>query len=427
MADKSPQIRPNVAFRRLARDLEADVRSGKWMAGEHLPSRRDLAKRYAVTPNTVNKAIHALVGRGLLTTSERHGTLVAQLIGPQAVHDVSAAGVPVAAFSARSAETPSDFALTAPRYVGGSLGGKNVGGTVAIVTTAPGEPVMWMLSDASRADYWLGNVARSLETALADGGVRVRCFRSWSDAFATPAAAMDAALATKPSGLVVINIYGFPGYEDMLTTRRELHSIPTLLLTSIALSCPLPQVTYDQSQFGYVAGRHLTDAGYRRIVALRMCATEWLDERLRGATRAVRAAGIAHTFEVISPAEVPTEQIVQTLEPAALSELMVQAFDRAGITCDGSTAVLLPSDRMALALATVLSNRGVTLGRDLGLLGFDDTIAGRVAGLTTVRPPFEAMGAIAARRIMQAMTEGSRVVQETIAPILLPRTSTERR
>ena len=419
MADKPPQIRPNVAFRRLAKDLEADVRSGRWLAGEHLPSRRDLAKRYAVTPNTVNKAIHDLVGRGLLTTSERHGTLVAR----QAAPDMSVAGVQA---PSRSAEISSEPALAAPRYVGGSLGGKSVGGTVAIVTTAPGEPVMWMLSDATRADYWLGNIARSLETALADGGVRVRCFRCWGDAYATPAAAMDAALATKPSGLVVINIYGFPGYEDMLTTRRELHSIPTLLLTSVALSCPLPQVTYDQSQFGYVAGRHLTESGYRRIVALRMCTADWLDERLRGATRAVRAAGIAHTFEVESPAEVPTDQVVQIMEPAALSEFMAKTFDRAGITCDGSTAVLLPSDRMALALATVLSNRGITLGRDLGLLGFDDSIAGRAAGLTTVRPPLEAMGAIAARRIMQAMTEGSRVVQETIAPTLLPRTSTER-
>ena len=125
------------------------------------------------------------------------------------------------------------------------------------------------------------------------------------------------------------------------------------------------------------------------------------------------------------PADVEPLPVASAFERLHL-DLMGQAFDRAHITCDGSTAVLLPSDRMALALATVLNNRGITLGRDLGLLGFDDTVAGRTAGLTTVRPPLEAMGGTAARRIMQAMTEGSRVVQETIAPILLPRTSTER-
>ena len=422
MADKPPQIRPNVAFRRLARELEADLHAGKWLANERLPSRRDLAKRYAVTPNTVNKAIHALVGRGLLSTSERHGTLVVKTeLGIAAV----LAARPPEHDDSESARRGHQVRTT-QRYIGGSLGGKSVGGTVAIVTSAPGEPVAWMVSDASRADYWLGIIVRSLENGLAEGGVRLRCFRSWDDAYATPAAALDAALASKPIGLVVVNIYGFPDYDELLTMRRELHSIPTLLLTSIALSCPLPQITYDQSQFGYVAGRHLTESGYRRIVALRMCAVEWLDERIRGASRAVHAAGSAHTFEVESPAEITNDQVLQILEPTALSKLMAQAFDRAHITCDGSTAVLLPSDRMALALATVLINRGITLGRDLGLLGFDDTIASRTAGLTTVRPPLEAMGGTAARRIMQAMTEGSRVVQETIPPILLPRTSTER-
>ena len=422
MAEKPPQIRPNVAFRRLARELEADLRSGKWLVGERLPSRRDLAKRYAVTPNTVNKAIHALVGRGLLSTSERHGTMVLKTeLGIAAVLHASQPEHVESEPAGRGHQV-----RTTPRYIGGSLGGQTVGGTVAIVTTAPGEPVAWMVSDASRSDYWLGNIVRSLENGLAKGGVRLRCFRSWGDAYATPAAAMNAALATKPSGLVVINIYGFLGYEEMLTTPLDLHSVPALLLTSVALSCPLPQITYDQIQFGYVAGRHLTESKYRRIVALRMCSSKWLDERIRGASRAVRAAGIAHTFEVASPAEMLNDQVLQILEPAVLSELMAQAFDRAHITCDGSTAVLLPSDRMALALATVLNNRGITLGRDLGLLGFDDTVAGRTAGLTTVRPPLEAMGGTAARRIMQAMTEGSRVVQETIAPILLPRTSTER-
>ena len=86
----------------------------------------------------------------------------------------------------------------------------------------------------------------------------------------------------------------------------------------------------------------------------------------------------------------------------------------------------MPSDRVALALVTVLSNRDILPGRDVGLIGFDDTLQGRVAGLTTVRPPLETMGTTAAQRIMLAMTEGPRVVQETIPPLLLPRGSTNR-
>lgn len=398
MSEPTAQIRPNVAFRRLARTLADELRSGKWLPGQTMPSRRDLAKNYDVTPNTVNKAIHELVAQGLVTTSERHGTKVA----------------------GQSALTPMQTAANVRPPAA------NLGGTIGIIATSPDDPVAWMLSDTARTDLWLGTIARSIEVTLAAGCVRLRYFRVWGDAYPTPAAAIEAALANKVEGLIVTNVYGFPGYEEALSARTDLQRLPTLLLTSVAMSSPFSQLSYDQAQFGYVAARHLTDATYQRIVVLRLCAAEWFEDRIRGAERAVRAAGLPYRFEVVTPPNLLTGQQVQELEPLALSELAGQLYDQAGIVGNGSTAVIMPSDRMALALVTVLSNRGILPGRDVGLIGFDDTLQGRVAGLTTVRPPLETMGTTAAQRIMLAMTEGPRVVQETIPPLLLPRGSTNR-
>lgn len=391
MSDRIVHTRPNVAFRRLARTLAEELRAGRWLPGQRMPSRRDLAAQYAVTPNTVNKAIQELAGMGLVSTSERHGTLVLNL-GP---------------------------APAQPPMLG-------AGRTVALVATTSED----VLAGSHHADFWMHAIARSLESGLAEAGLRLRPFRVWSDALPDPAAGLAAALACRPAGLVVANLYGFPGYDTALGGERRLHgpeALPALVLTSQAMPCPLPQITYDQVQFGYLAGRHLIDSGYRRILVLRLCSGAWLDDRIRGVISAVRDAGMPHRCTVLEPAVVPSDAILQSPEriAAVVAELLAELL-AAGSLEAGTTALVAPSDRAALAVLDQLAARGLQAGTQIGVIGFDDAPEGRARGLTTVRPPLEAMGIAAARRLRLAMAGERSAVQETLPPTLLPRITTDR-
>lgn len=56
---------------------------------------------------------------------------------------------------------------------------------------------------------------------------------------------------------------------------------------------------------------------------------------------------------------------------------------------DRPTAVVAISDALALGFLHALRTRGLTAGRDLSVVGFDDISGSEAAGLTTVRQPIE--------------------------------------
>ncbi|HEY3957938.1 MAG TPA: winged helix-turn-helix domain-containing protein [Streptosporangiaceae bacterium] len=66
---------------RVMADLRRQIREGKLLPGEQLPSLDRLAAEHGVSRATVQRAVRELVAEGLLETRARWGTFVAQ---PQA-------------------------------------------------------------------------------------------------------------------------------------------------------------------------------------------------------------------------------------------------------------------------------------------------------------------------------------------------------
>jgi DNA-binding LacI/PurR family transcriptional regulator len=64
------------------------------------------------------------------------------------------------------------------------------------------------------------------------------------------------------------------------------------------------------------------------------------------------------------------------------------------------TAVLAPTDEVALAVLDVAAERGIDVPRDLSVIGFDDVPAAAPAGLTTVRQPITEKGTTAGRLLL---------------------------
>jgi DNA-binding LacI/PurR family transcriptional regulator len=68
---------------------------------------------------------------------------------------------------------------------------------------------------------------------------------------------------------------------------------------------------------------------------------------------------------------------------------------------DRPTAVLAVSDILALGVLDALGQRGLTPGRDVSVVGFDDIPAAADAGLTTVRQPVFEKGRLAGQLLLE--------------------------
>lgn len=77
---------------------------------------------------------------------------------------------------------------------------------------------------------------------------------------------------------------------------------------------------------------------------------------------------------------------------------------------DRPTAVLAVSDVMALGVADALRQRGLALGADVSVVGFDDIPAAEDAGLTTVRQPTFDKGRVAGQLLLEPNEAPGRAV-----------------
>lgn len=74
---------------RVRNEIMADIRSGKYSAGDRLPTREELIKEYQVTRTTINQALKELVNSGVLATSKRGGTVATGKLGKPRIAFVS--------------------------------------------------------------------------------------------------------------------------------------------------------------------------------------------------------------------------------------------------------------------------------------------------------------------------------------------------
>lgn len=138
-----------------------------------------------------------------------------------------------------------------------------------------------------------------------------------------------------------------------------------------------PWVDVDGAAGGAIATRHLLDRGHQRVA--------WIGWRRESFIGEDRRAGWAATMH---------ERGLNTTGLASRVEDTVSSgADAAAILLDeaGPTAFVCASDTLAMGVLHTLLQRGLTPGRDVAVVGFDDSQAAQVVpwGLTSVRQPLE--------------------------------------
>jgi DNA-binding LacI/PurR family transcriptional regulator len=162
----------------------------------------------------------------------------------------------------------------------------------------------------------------------------------------------------------------------------------------------------DQYRGARSAVRHLVELGHRHIVHLSgpSSAPDAI-ERLRGWRDELAAAKLVATE--------PGQGDWSAASGYQFGEHLALAI--------GTTAVFAANDQMALGLMSALQSRGLSVPKDMSVVGFDDVPeAGYYTPpLTTVSQDFAALGALTMQRVLIALEEPDNTSESTPIPTRL--------
>ena len=189
-------------------------------------------------------------------------------------------------------------------------------------------------------------------------------------------------------------------FHRNLSPETELPSIPLVLVNCAAPDRPhLPSIVPDDYEGGYTAVTHLAKLGHRKIAYVA------LNEHILAAELRGRAFADALRANKIEPRP---DWIVPGLVGDVFRDTFV-AFESATRLLRGDdrpTAIVCGNDQIALQVYCAAMQLGLSIPRDLSLVGFDDFTAISTVlepKLTTVALPYQEMGALAVRTLVSRL------------------------
>ncbi|WP_227752034.1 LacI family DNA-binding transcriptional regulator [Viridibacillus arvi] len=213
------------------------------------------------------------------------------------------------------------------------------------------------------------------------------------------------------------------GSRDTVEQRASLQQLqdqglPFCIVNQHFEGMQLNEVDADHVEGSYMAVRHLTEAGFRKIAFLNG-SSEYSNsqDRLLGYKNAMKDAGL----------EMPPQLLLEGNYSRKSGYEVASKFWELRHEFD---AVLVANDRMAIGLMQGLRERGWIAGLDFAVVGCDDSDAAMLSNpqLTSVSVPFFEMGKVATRELLVKVLggEGGTTFQIKMPTKLIVRQSTMR-
>ncbi|WP_420852152.1 LacI family DNA-binding transcriptional regulator [Paenibacillus hamazuiensis] len=194
----------------------------------------------------------------------------------------------------------------------------------------------------------------------------------------------------KVDACIILGARNTPAEKESLLRLKE-GGIPFCLVNQHFEDAGFNEVDADHIEGSYSATRHLLGKGYRRIAFLNG-SPEYSNsrDRLEGYRKALEEAGIASVSSLLFEGNYSRTSGYRAA---------------AAIRDSGAEAVVAANDRMAIGLMQGLRELGVSVGRHVALVGYDDSDAARIADppLTSVAVPFFEMGKAAAGQLLSLL------------------------
>lgn len=212
-------------------------------------------------------------------------------------------------------------------------------------------------------------------------------------------------------GLIVLSL---PLQPDDVHRLRSTN-LPAILIDTIAPG--FSAVTVDSVAGAHMAVEHLIACGHTRIGYI--CGP--LDPPLgisvnRERRRGYREALAAHGLPINPHYQRAAGDGRHEGRTATLALLELD---------EPPTAIFAASDEQAFGAMDAAQARGLLVGQDIAIVGYDDLELAHYVGLTTVRQPMEQMGRAGATLLLQGLKNGhTEPTTHTIPLELIQRTST---
>lgn len=226
------------------------------------------------------------------------------------------------------------------------------------------------------------------------------------------AEAMVEDLATRCDGMVVMG----RTVPDAVVERLAARGMPVVLLARPPIG-EIDSVNSDNRTSAVELGRHVLEQGARRIVYVGdPGASPDVQERWTGLQDAV-----AETPSGEASVELVTVSGFGEDTGAEVARRALESRFKTGLP----DAFVCANDELALGLMDTLRTAGVSVPDRVMVTGWDDVMAARYAGLTTVRQPMRALGGTAARLLDELVTGARTEPRHELLPTeLVIRTST---
>ena len=220
-------------------------------------------------------------------------------------------------------------------------------------------------------------------------------------------------LERRADGIILVNL---PASEEQVRSLAD-RGVSISTVGGVAGRCP--SVRVDDHAVGVLAATHLAALGHRRIGLISGMSDDPMNVdvprlRLEGFIDGLSRHGVDLADELVASGSFGIDGGSE-----AMTELLAAA--------DPPTAVFAMSDEMAFGALMVLSTRGLRAGHDISLIGVDDHEFAKVVGLTTIRQKVAEQGAVAARALLdlltQSATDSVRAVQDASIELVVRSTT----
>jgi LacI family transcriptional regulator len=186
-------------------------------------------------------------------------------------------------------------------------------------------------------------------------------------------------------------IYVMPRMSDEYLAMLEQSERPIVLVNYCKRTTRLPVVNGDNFNGARDATQHLIELGHRRIAFIHgLPYTGQSEERERGYRAALESAGIPYDPKLV--------------ERGNYSELSgTEAAERLLTLAERPTAIFAANDEMAFGCMVALQGAGLSVPRDMSLVGFDDVPVSSIVQprMTTLRHPTSAMAKAAVQELLR--------------------------
>ncbi len=205
-------------------------------------------------------------------------------------------------------------------------------------------------------------------------------------------------LENRVDGLVLMHETSNPRvYEQLKKTQ-----IPIVLAGIDIPDLPFPQIRIDDYQASYDATMHLLSRGKKQIALIGGWGYSVGDKRLEGYKTALDDADIPFDPSLVAPGYYTVESGWKAMQQLLAS----------GVTFD---AVFVQSDEMAIGVMRAALDAGLSIPRDVSVMGFDGIALGKYLNptLSSVSQPIEEIG-IQSAKLLLSMLEGKDVPPLTL-------------